>query len=319
MPLPLPNLDDYTYDELVEMARSLIPSECPDWTDHNPSDTGIVLIELFAWLTELLLYQTNQIPDQSQVVFLQLLRGDADWHPGEQSLNAATRETILGLRQRYRAVTVPDYATLVRQDWPRSEQAQRLTGMNPAIARVNVLKNLHLNRVGDRAEPAPGHISVVALPQAAETDPDQHPELVPALQAAIWSFLDDRRLLGIKHHVVGPEYVTVRITASVFLEPGYRSDTVKAVIVKQLQRFFHPLKGGDDGRGWPFGRAVYLSEIYQQIDQVTGVDYVTDVTVVGQTPDNTSAFTSLRDYRWQIDQLVKFDAESSHITVENRD
>ena len=74
MPLPLPNLDDYDYADLVEMARSLIPSECPEWTDHNPSDTGIILLELFAWLTDLLLYQVNQVPDASQEVFLQLLK-----------------------------------------------------------------------------------------------------------------------------------------------------------------------------------------------------------------------------------------------------
>ncbi|MFW5667313.1 MAG: baseplate protein J, partial [Coleofasciculus sp.] len=65
MSLPLPNLDDRTYADLVEEARSLIPIECPEWTDHNPSDTGIILIELFAWLTEMVLYRVNRIPDQN--------------------------------------------------------------------------------------------------------------------------------------------------------------------------------------------------------------------------------------------------------------
>jgi hypothetical protein len=56
MTIPLPNLDDRTYADLLEEARSLIPIECPTWTDHNPSDTGIILLELFAWLTEFTLY-----------------------------------------------------------------------------------------------------------------------------------------------------------------------------------------------------------------------------------------------------------------------
>src|SRR5690349_4133941 len=53
MPLPLPNLDDRSYTDLVEEARRLIPTYAPEWTNHNPSDPGIMLIELFAYLTEM--------------------------------------------------------------------------------------------------------------------------------------------------------------------------------------------------------------------------------------------------------------------------
>ena len=57
MPIPLPNLDDRSFDELTAEARALIPGLQPDWTDHNPSDPGITLVELLAWLTEMLLFQ----------------------------------------------------------------------------------------------------------------------------------------------------------------------------------------------------------------------------------------------------------------------
>ncbi|CAN5728271.1 putative baseplate assembly protein [soil metagenome] len=68
-----PNLDDRTWQELVDEARALIPKYAPQWTDHNPSDVGITLIELFAWLVEGLTYRLNRVPEKNYVAFLNLL------------------------------------------------------------------------------------------------------------------------------------------------------------------------------------------------------------------------------------------------------
>ena len=59
MPLNLPNLDDRDYNSLVQEALALIPAHAPEWTDHNPSDPGITLVELFAYLTEMLIYRVQ--------------------------------------------------------------------------------------------------------------------------------------------------------------------------------------------------------------------------------------------------------------------
>ncbi len=72
MPLPLPNLDDRTWNDLVEEAKALIPFYAPQWTDHNVHDPGITLIELFAWLTEMDIYQLNRIPERHRRKFLAL-------------------------------------------------------------------------------------------------------------------------------------------------------------------------------------------------------------------------------------------------------
>ena len=53
--IPTPRLDDRTFKDLVDEAIRLIPQYCPDWTNFNPTDPGITLIELFAWLTEMTL------------------------------------------------------------------------------------------------------------------------------------------------------------------------------------------------------------------------------------------------------------------------
>jgi len=73
MPLPTPKLDTRRFQDIVDEAKRLIPRYCPEWTDHNVSDPGITLIELFAWMTDLLLYRTNQVPDRMYVKFLELI------------------------------------------------------------------------------------------------------------------------------------------------------------------------------------------------------------------------------------------------------
>ena len=73
MPLPLPLLDRRTWPELVAEARSLLPRYARDWTDHNLHDAGITLVELFAWLSELLLFRADRIPAAELRAFLRWL------------------------------------------------------------------------------------------------------------------------------------------------------------------------------------------------------------------------------------------------------
>jgi Baseplate J-like protein len=74
VPLPSPILDDRSYQQLRDELVRRIPVYAPDWTDHNPSDPGITLIELFAFLGENLLFRFNQIPDATKLAFLKLLQ-----------------------------------------------------------------------------------------------------------------------------------------------------------------------------------------------------------------------------------------------------
>ena len=73
MPLPAPILDDRTYEQLRDELIRRIPVYTDEWTDHNPSDPGITLIELFAFLGENLLFRFNQIPETTNLAFLRLL------------------------------------------------------------------------------------------------------------------------------------------------------------------------------------------------------------------------------------------------------
>src|SRR5215813_12183152 len=73
MALPTHILDDRRFQDLVDEAKRRIHMRCPEWTDHNVSDPGVALIELFAWMTDLLLYRVNQIPDRMYVKFLEMI------------------------------------------------------------------------------------------------------------------------------------------------------------------------------------------------------------------------------------------------------
>ncbi len=71
--IPSPNLDDRTFDDIVEEAIRLIPQYCPDWTNYNASDPGITLLELFAWMTEMVIYRLNQVPEKNYLAFLNMM------------------------------------------------------------------------------------------------------------------------------------------------------------------------------------------------------------------------------------------------------
>lgn len=74
MPLSSPNLDDLRFQrDLVDEARKRIIHYCPEWTEYNLSDPGITLLELFAWMTELLTYRLNRVPEKNYIKFLELL------------------------------------------------------------------------------------------------------------------------------------------------------------------------------------------------------------------------------------------------------
>lgn len=74
MPIPKPILDDRSYQQLRDELVRRIPVYTPEWTDHNASDPGITLIELFAFLGENLLFRFNQIPETARLEFLRLLQ-----------------------------------------------------------------------------------------------------------------------------------------------------------------------------------------------------------------------------------------------------
>lgn len=73
MTIPIPNLDNRTFEQLLEEARKSIPNYAPGWTNHNLADPGITFIELFAWLAEIIGYRINFVSEEHYLKYLKLL------------------------------------------------------------------------------------------------------------------------------------------------------------------------------------------------------------------------------------------------------
>ncbi len=268
MPIPLPNLDSRSFAELVADGQRLIPTLHPEWTNHNPSDPGIAVVELLAWLTEMTLYQANQAADGHLEAFLGLLNGPG-WAPETSAEGAdlitATRDTLLRLRDEQRAVTAGDYERLVTRGWSGHEQ----------VARVRCLTNYTLDPTGQPMQ-APGQVTVVVLPHSGVA-------LSEAQRQDLVDYLEPRRQLTVRPTVVAPPLVEVRVRARVQLRPDVllnaAADQLGASGAGGLLDYFDPHRGGAEGTGWPFGRGVYPSEIYAILGRQPEVDHVESVTV----------------------------------------
>lgn len=73
MSLPTPRLDDRTFEDIRREALQRIPHLCPEWTDFNTSDPGITVVELMAWMTDVMLYRLNRVPEKNFIKFLELM------------------------------------------------------------------------------------------------------------------------------------------------------------------------------------------------------------------------------------------------------
>ncbi|NIM14320.1 MAG: hypothetical protein GTO45_19980, partial [Candidatus Aminicenantes bacterium] len=248
MSLPLENLDNKTFEQLVEEAKKRIPIYAPQWTDHNLHDPGITLIELFAWLTEMQIYRLNRVTEKSYQTFFKLI-GTTGKEEARKDLKTITR-----------AVTNEDYETLAKQ----------APGLR--VRRVKAIPRFHTNMEGEVS-------GVVTVAAASESYLKGEPEPEDDFLETLLSYLDGFRMLTTRVYVTLPELVEVSVKAMVFIKSRYLKDAVEERVVKALAAFLDPLTGGASGNGWPFGRPVYISEIYEVIDGVDGVDHVETGTI----------------------------------------
>lgn len=289
MPLELPNLDDRRFTDLVDEALSMLPRYAPEWTNHNPSDPGITLIELLAFFTEMFIYRLDRIGRAHKIQFLRLLRGpDGYEHRPVEEVDAAIRETVLGLWEPQRAVTAADFEYLARKvevSDPDADEAACAT-----VVRAHCAPRRNLRRGGaSREQERPGHVSVVIVAERLRLghslaprngwERTCRPEVAERLRLAVRDYLAPRCLLTTRVHVVLPYYLWVSLGALIRPRDDIPFDT--ALAVKALQRHFGPLPGeGPSGDGWPFGRSLYLAEVIDVLERVPEIDYVRDVRVI---------------------------------------
>jgi hypothetical protein len=267
MPLSVPNLDDRTYDDLLDEAMRYVPSFAPEWTDHNASDPGVTAIELLAWLAELLIYRTNRVGDRHKAAFVSLVTGKPP--RTDMSVDEQMRRAALSLRDTRRAVSPQDFERLAREVAPG------------AIARTHCVPRRDLSARGPDVERL-GHVSVIVVPVPKEDE--NAPRPAAELLHRVHESLESARLVTTWLHVSPPRYLGIGLSAEVVLKPNARETSVREDIARELTRFLDPIGRPPAYEGWPFGRMVYVSELYRIIEGRDGVDYVASLTLSPEDP-----------------------------------
>jgi predicted phage baseplate assembly protein len=184
---------------------------------------------------------------------------------GEDLESAKTRGPIL-LRTRNRAVTAEDFEQLTR-------------AAAPEIARVKCLP------AGDGAEA--GSVRILVVPAAPIVDGQiRFEHLVPseATMQCILDALQNARLVGTRIIIEPPVYQGVTVVAQVKAKPKFSATRVREEASAVLHRYFNPLVGGPDGRGWPWGRPIQSGEAYSALQEIRGVDFVEEIRLFGANP-----------------------------------
>jgi hypothetical protein len=172
MTIPRPALDDLRYDDLVEQSLMRLPRLLPAWSDHNASDPGITLIELFAYLLESASFTAAQYEGLARVGFARLL---GEPHSDDESLDATLARAVRQLSSVGRAVTQDDVAAvaldgiMVFDDAVRRGHAWGTTVAVNAVGPVTTVLSAQADVGADRLEvrpPAPrlGELVVIGDP-----------------------------------------------------------------------------------------------------------------------------------------------------------
>lgn len=292
MPLNLPVLDDREFSDLVAEAIAMIPRYAPSWMDQNPSDPGITIVELLAYFTEMLVYRLDRISLESKINFLRLLRGSKNTEESyyenlkklsTDQVDVLIKQQVLELKQPHRAVTEDDFEFLAKQ-----AVLQNFDTLNVVRAQCFVGKNLSADEY-HRDIDRPGHISVALIagktdPSSAnkakvlvkEADQSAYAELTQKVQEQ----LAPRCLLTTRLHTVSPCYIWFLISADIRSRSMNTLADLRNTATEELDHYFSPFYGGRDGRGWPFGRNLYLSEIVDVLERIPDVDFIENIRIL---------------------------------------
>jgi predicted phage baseplate assembly protein len=172
------------------------------------------------------------------------------------------------LRSRNRAVTTEDYEQLARE-------------AAPDVARVRCVA------AGDDGVEA-GGVRVLVVPAVGNEDSAPFPfdALVPDpdMLATVSDYLEDRRVIGTRVLVEPPAYQGFTVVARIRARPRVRSARLHADAVAALHRYFHPIFGGPERSGWPFGRPIHAGEVYSVLQALPGTEFVEDVRLFPADP-----------------------------------
>jgi hypothetical protein len=137
----------------------------------------------------------------------------------------------------------------------------------------------------------PGQVFVLVIPRVTRPEGYLEPaqlELKTADVQALTTYLDERRLLTTRLDVRAPAYRWVAARVQLRAAQGVNQAEVEQQVLARLYRFLNPLTGGKDGNGWPFGRTLFVSDVYQCLQGMPNLEFVRQVELFTAPPDGTA-------------------------------
>jgi predicted phage baseplate assembly protein len=176
----------------------------------------------------------------------------------EETIDEARKRAPRDIRSRERAVTAEDYEHVAMQAG-NVRRAKALPLFHPGFPDVSV----------------PGAISVIVVPDSD----DRAPEPSEGLLRTVCACLDAQRTLTAELFVVKPRYQHVSVAVELIVSDDADLTDVVDRVEQSLLDYLHPLRGGDDKLGWPFGGTIYYSRVYQRVFQESGVASITTLVI----------------------------------------
>lgn len=194
-----------------------------------------------------------------------------------QTIEEAIDDFLRDLKTPYTAVTLQDFKRIA-ENTPglRVAKAKAIPNQKPSNSEPTIL------------EENSGSITVVVVPYTPLEFLKTVPKMSEGFKHAVCLHLDKHRLLGTDIYVIPPVYIKVIISATVVPMDSFRNDSlIHERVVKKLNYFLHPITGALEEKGWPIGRDVYLSELYDIIENIEGVNYVARLSISGDLEAST--------------------------------
>ena len=194
--------------------------------------------------------------DENGVGNLQAAYGGRD----EETLAEAKKRAPRAIKSRCRAVTAEDFEHLAM------EAAQRSSAPKRCLCSIRIFRASRC-RVSSPS-------SSCRMPMPPNPMPSE------GTLRTVCAYLDQRRLLTTELYVIKPTYQQVEVQGEVIVNDNADLAEVNERIEKTLLDYFHPLKGGEDGLGWPFGGTIFYSRVYQRVFTVPGVQSIQRLVIV---------------------------------------
>jgi hypothetical protein len=305
MSIQFPELGCRSYRDILDEMVSSIPKYSEKWTNHNPSDPGIMILEILAWMFDATFYRIDRLSDESYINFLRLAAGASGeevetlletlkndpyadkYHKDlleflqkieKKKIRERSKNDIIDMKAAalrfiqsdYRAITEENFRTLAIEATLNQNEG------NPKVKRAIVNATVKSKEKKAIENENPEKIVEIII---VSDQFDKHHELIET----VTKYLEPRKLICTKIIVKEPHFSSLTIDMDVVCVPDARTDLTYQRIETNIREFLDPIKGGDDKKGWVYDRALTIFELYHIIEETDGVDHADRVIMDGDT------------------------------------